>query len=73
MQVHELDRVDLQAVVLVEGVSDQQAVEAVAARRWRDLAAEGVVVVPMGGAENIRTFLDRFGPAGMDLRLAGLL
>jgi hypothetical protein len=72
VQVQELDRVDLQAVVLVEGVSDQQAVEAVAARRGRDLAAEGVVVVPMGGAQNIRTFLERFGPAGMDVRLAGL-
>jgi hypothetical protein len=58
--------------VLVEGVSDQVALEAVAARRGRDLAAERVAVVPMGGARNIRHFLERFGPRGLDLRLAGL-
>lgn len=59
-------------VVLVEGASDQRAVEALAARSGRDLAAEGVAVVPMGGATNIGHFLARFGPAGADLRLAGL-
>lgn len=58
--------------VLVEGVSDQRAVEALAARRNRDLDAEGVVVVAMGGATNIAHFLDLFGPAGANLRLAGL-
>ena len=42
------------AVVLVEGVSDQRAVEALAVRRGRDLAAEGVTVVAIGGAGNIR-------------------
>jgi hypothetical protein len=64
--------VDPRTVVLVEGVSDQVALEAVAARRGRDLAAEGVAVVPMGGARNIRHFLERFGPRGLDLELAGL-
>jgi hypothetical protein len=64
--------VDPRTVVLVEGVSDQVALEAVAARRGRDLAAERVAVVPMGGARNIRHFLERFGPRGLDLRLAGL-
>jgi hypothetical protein len=59
-------------VVLVEGVSDAVAVEALAERQGRDLAAEGVVVVPMGGATSIGRFLDRFGPAGAGLRLAGL-
>jgi hypothetical protein len=58
------------AVVLVEGVSDQLAVEALAARRGRDLAAEGVAVVPIGGAGNIRRFLDLLIPQG--IRLAGL-
>lgn len=71
-QVHELEYVDLQAVVLVEGVSDQQALETIAARLGRDLTAERIAVVPMGGAQNIRTFLERFGPSGMDVRLAGL-
>ncbi len=60
------------AVVLVEGVSDQLAVEALAARRGRNLDAEDVVIVPMGGSKNIRVFLDRFGPSGLDVRLAGL-
>jgi hypothetical protein len=59
-------------VALVEGVSDQVALEAIAARRGRELAAAGVVVVPMGGARNIRRFLERFGPRGLDARLAGL-
>ena len=58
------------AVVLVEGVSDQLAVETLAVRRGRDLAAEGVAVVPIGGAGNIRRFLGRLVPQG--IRLAGL-
>jgi hypothetical protein len=64
--------VDPQAVVLVEGTSDQAALQALAARRGRDLAAAGIAVVPMGGARNIRRFLERFGPRGLNLRLAGL-
>jgi hypothetical protein len=63
---------DPRTVVLVEGASDQVAVQAMAARRGRDLAAEGVLVVPMGGARNIRRFLEQFGPRGLDARLAGL-
>ena len=60
------------AVVLVEGTSDQAALEALAQRRGRDLHAEGVSVVPMGGAKNIRSSLAMFGPDGYDVRLAGL-
>ena len=60
------------AVVLVEGLSDQGAVEALAERRGRDLHAERVSVVPIGGAQSIGRFLDLFGPAGMDVRLAGI-
>jgi hypothetical protein len=62
----------LRAVVLVEGASDQAAVETIAGRRGRDLAAEGVAVVVMGGAMSVGGFLDRFGPAGLGARLAGL-
>jgi hypothetical protein len=62
----------MRAVVLVEGVSDRAAIEALARRRGRDLRAEGVAVVPMGGATNIRKFLDAYGPRGAGLRLAGL-
>jgi len=59
-------------VVLVEGVSDQVVLEALAARRGRDLDAEGISIVPMGGAHNIASFLARFGPQGLNVRLAGL-
>jgi hypothetical protein len=60
------------AVVLVEGVSDQVALEALARRRGRNLAAEGISVVPMGGAQSIGSFLERFGPRGLAVELAGL-
>ena len=58
--------------VLVEGVSDQLALQALAKRRGRNLDAEGVSVVAMGGATNIRSFLNRYGPDGFHVRLAGL-
>ncbi|GAA3729338.1 hypothetical protein GCM10022239_02540 [Leifsonia bigeumensis] len=58
--------------ILVEGVSDQAALETLAARRARDLEAEGVCIVPLGGATSIRRFLERLGPHGLDLRLLGL-
>ncbi|MEU6077936.1 ATP-dependent endonuclease [Micromonospora sp. NPDC047074] len=64
--------IDARAVVLVEGASDRVALETLAARRGRDLDADGVRVVSMGGATNIGHFLDRLGPAGRGLRLAGL-
>ena len=60
------------AVILVEGVSDQLALEALAERRGRNLATEGIFIVPIGGATNIGGFLDLFGPQGFDVRLAGL-
>ncbi len=60
------------AVVLVEGISDQIAVETIAAHRGRDLGAERVVVVPTGGAHGMTRYLTQFGPAGAGLRLAGL-
>ena len=40
-------------VVLVEGVSDQVAVETLCARRGLDLPAEGICVLPLGGATNV--------------------
>ena len=59
-------------MVLVEGVSDQFALEALAERRGRDLHSEAIFVVPIGGAQAIGHFLDLFGPEGLDVRLAGL-
>jgi hypothetical protein len=67
-----LERDSLAAVVLVEGVSDLGAVEALAERQGRDLAAEGVAVIPIGGAQAIGRYLAEYGPQGLDLRLAGL-
>jgi hypothetical protein len=60
------------AVILAEGISDRRALEALAARRGRALRADGVAVVAMGGAKNIGRFLERFGPRGSDVVLAGL-
>lgn len=60
------------AVVLVEGVSDQSALEALAERRGRDLHAERISVLPIGGAQAIGRFLNLFGPHGLDVRLAGI-
>jgi OLD-like protein len=64
--------VDARAVVLVEGISDRLALEALAEIRGRDLAAEGVSIVPIGGAHAIGRFLERYGPRGLGLALAGL-
>ena len=60
-------------VVLVEGVSDQLAVETLARRLGRDLPAEGIAIVAMGGATNVKRHLEFFGPPGLDVRLAGLV
>lgn len=60
------------AVLLVEGVSDQIAVETLATRCGRDLATEGVAVIPVGGAHGFARLLRRFGPEGSAARLGGL-
>ncbi|HEU5296452.1 MAG TPA: TOPRIM nucleotidyl transferase/hydrolase domain-containing protein [Burkholderiaceae bacterium] len=59
-------------VVLVEGWSDQAAIETLARRVGLNLAAMGIVVLPIGGATNARQFAGRFGTAGLGLHLAGL-
>jgi len=58
----------MKAVVLVEGESDRIAVETLAARRGRDLVAEGVDVVAIGGAhalERVLRTLDTERVAGL--------
>jgi hypothetical protein len=67
---HELS--SARAVVLVEGMSDVVALEALAARRGRDLEGERIAIVPIGGAQAIARYLGRLGPRGLDLELAGL-
>src|ERR671922_291757 len=60
------------SIVLVEGISDQIAVETLASLQARDLTKEGVVVVPIGGARSVSRYLARFGPTGAGLRVSGL-
>lgn len=59
-------------MILVEGPSDCTAVETLGRRLGRDLPGEGVAVVPMGGATNVRQFLERYGPHGLDVSVRGL-
>lgn len=58
--------------MLVEGESDRLALHAAAGLRGRDLAADGVEVLAMGGVTNLRSFATRFGPRGLGVPLAGL-
>jgi hypothetical protein len=60
------------AVVLVEGDSDRLALEVLARRRGRDLEGEGIRILAMGGATNVGHYLDRYGPRGLGVRVAGL-
>jgi hypothetical protein len=63
---------DPRTVVLVEGISDKRAVEALAERQGRDLEGDGVAVLAMGGAQAIGRYLELYGPGGKNLRLTGL-
>ncbi|MFD8518953.1 TOPRIM nucleotidyl transferase/hydrolase domain-containing protein [Streptomyces capillispiralis] len=65
-------RLPVRTAVLLEGLSDAAAVSALAAVRGRNLAAEGVCVLPMGGAMNVGRFARLLGPSGLGLRLTGL-
>ena len=55
-------------VVLVEGTSDRLAVETLARRRGRDLHAEDIAVVPMGGYGNLPRVLAQY----VDVPIVGL-
>ena len=61
-----------QAIVLVEGISDRVALETLAERLGRNLEAEGVSIVAIGGAQAIRRVVVELGPRGRNVRLAGL-
>ena len=65
------DCADARALVVVEGASDQIAIEALAERRGIDLAEARIRVVPLGGAHSIGRFLEELGPPSNGLRLAG--
>jgi hypothetical protein len=66
------DGTDSRAVVVVEGTSDQVAIETLAERRGVDIAVAGVRVACLGGAHRIGAFLEELGPLKGGLRLAGL-
>ena len=59
-------------IVLVEGLSDKAAIDALALRHGLKLADQGITIIAIGGATKIRGFLDLLGPLGLDVKLAGL-
>jgi hypothetical protein len=58
--------------LVVEGVSDQIAIETLAGRRGIDLAAAQIQVVPLGGAHRIGRFVDDRGPRPDGWEVVGL-
>jgi hypothetical protein len=60
------------AAILVEGWSDQAALEALARRYGRDLRSEGIIVLPAGGVTNVFRFAEALGQRGLGLQLTGL-
>ncbi|MFD9793935.1 TOPRIM nucleotidyl transferase/hydrolase domain-containing protein [Streptomyces sp. NPDC059070] len=65
-------RSGVRTALLLEGLSDLAAVEALAAGQGRDLAAEGVCALSMGGAMSVARYAALLGPPGLGLRLVGL-
>ena len=62
----------IRMAILVEGRSDVAAVAGLARRLGRELAAEGVILIPMGGAMSIARFARVVGPDGLGWRVVGL-
>ncbi len=60
------------SVILVEGISDQIALETLAGRQAWNLEAERTVIVPVGGAQAISRYLGQFGPKGRGLPITGM-
>lgn len=59
-------------VVFVEGITDYQALRAIAATLGRNLDAEGIAVVSLDGAASLATFLQIMGPQGLNLAISGI-
>lgn len=71
--VEALERVvDAITVILVEGVSDQIAVETLARSVGIDLLMHRIAVVPTGGAHAISRYTAQLGPAGEGRRVMAL-
>ncbi len=60
------------AVILVEGASDQVALESLARRQGRDLIALGVTVVAMGGAQAVWKNMEKIVRLDAATRITGL-
>jgi hypothetical protein len=60
------------AVILVEGWSDQAALETLARRHGWDLRAEGILTLPIGGATNLGPFIQALGAPGLGLKVCGV-
>lgn len=60
------------AAILVEGWSDQAAVDTLARRQSLDLQAERIITIPIGGITNLGAFVHELGHPGLRLDLAGL-
>ena len=64
---------DVSAVVFVEGESDKAALETLAERLGRDLEAEAVSIVSMGGASSLADFMNHvLDSTARGTKLAGL-
>ncbi len=72
MQLDVAGLADVGVCVLVEGESDQAALEALAERHGIAFADVGVRIVAMGGVTNIGRFARMLGPLGLGIRLAGV-
>lgn len=68
-----LEPLTARGAILVEGVSDEALVRAVARLKAVDLDREGISVVALGSANNFPNALKLFGPSGFDLPLAALV
>ena len=61
-----------QTIVLVEGISDQLALNALVRRLGWNAQAEGIAIVAMGGATNIGHFLELLLGTPGNVQMAGL-
>ncbi|KPF45585.1 hypothetical protein IP76_07795 [Rhizobium sp. AAP43] len=60
------------SVILVEGISDQIALEATAMKLGLDLASRRVVVVPIGGIGSVNRYLSHFLSSELKPAISGL-